>query len=96
MLEGWFYRFWKYKTLEMSQAIGDRGRQIGPLVVVDSLQSTLSEQASASKSQPSGSSTLSILIGVFGVGAIWWFVRSRFAAKPKLKFQASTQDPQLP
>jgi hypothetical protein len=96
ILDGWFYRFWKYKTLEMSQAIGDRGRQIGPLVVIDSLQSTLAEQPSASNSQPFGNNILSILIGIFGVGAIWWFVRNRLAAKPKLKFQASTPDPRLP
>ena len=96
ILGGWFYRFWKYKTLEMSQAIGDRGRQIGPLVVIDSLQSTLAEKPSTADSLPFGNNTLSILISVLGVGAIWWFVRNRLAAKPKLKFQASPSDPGSP
>lgn len=95
ILDGWFYRFWKYKTLEMSQAIGDRGRQIGPLVVIDSLHHPKSEPL-ASKSQPFGNNTLSILISALGVGAIWWFVRKRLASKPRLKFQASSSDPSSP
>lgn len=86
-LDGWFYRFWKYKTLEMSQALGDRGRQIGPLVVADSLQSlTIESQQVASPFW--GDNRVSILIGLCGVAAIWWFIRTRLNAKPKLKFKA--------
>ena len=78
VLDGWFYRFWKYKTLEMSQALGDRGRQIGPLVVLDSLESVASQPLPSSAMQV-GSNTVSILIGLCGIAAIWWFVRKRFA-----------------
>jgi hypothetical protein len=35
---GWFYRFWSYKTQEMTQALGSQHRQIAPLVVTHSLQ----------------------------------------------------------
>jgi hypothetical protein len=74
--EGWFYRFWKYKTQEMSQSFGDKGRQLGPLIVLDSL-----ERINRPTSEPVwngfSSKLVSTVIGIIGIAAIWWFLRTR-------------------
>jgi hypothetical protein len=72
---GWFYRFWSYKTQEMTQALGSQHRQIAPLVVSHNLQ--LSTEISSEKNTTVFSSNLPWWIGLAGVGVIWWFARNR-------------------
>lgn len=80
---GWFYRFWSYKTQEMTQALGSQHRQIAPLVVSDRLQ--LSTEMGAEKKTTELPSNLPWWIGLAGVGVIWWFVRNRLTQPGRKK-----------
>jgi len=80
---GWFYRFWSYKTQETAQSLGENHRQIGPLVVLDSLTLGLktNDGDSSGGANESTANTLTLLVGVAGAMGIWWFVRTK--ARPK-------------
>ena len=80
---GWFYRFWSYKTQEMTQALGSQHRQIAPLVVSHNLQ--LSTEISSEKNTTVFSSNLPWWIGLAGVGVIWWFARNRLTQSGRKK-----------
>ena len=81
---GWFYRFWSYKTLETSQSLGEQQRQIGPLIVMDSLTLgfTAINEERPSNANAKTSNTITVVIGVLGTIGIWWFVR-RSMVKPQ-------------
>jgi hypothetical protein len=80
---GWFYRFWSYKTQEMTQALGSQHRQIAPLVVSHNLQ--IGSETSSEKTVPGLYSNLPWWIGLAGVGVIWWFVRNRLTQPGRKK-----------
>jgi hypothetical protein len=82
---GWFYRFWSYKTQETSQSLGAQQRQIGPLVVMDSLSlgfSNISETAPVNTNAIT-SNAITLVIGVLGTIGIWWFVRRAMRKPPR-------------
>ncbi|MFO0085088.1 MAG: hypothetical protein ACK52L_04290 [Pirellula sp.] len=80
---GWFYRFWSYKTQEMTQALGSQHRQIAPLVVSHSLQ--LGTEIRSEKSATGLYSNLPWWIGLAVVGVIWWFIRNRLTQTGRKK-----------
>ena len=82
---GWFYRFWSYKTQETAQSLGESHRQIGPLVVLDSLTLGIktNDGESSVGANANTANTLTMLIGVAGAMGIWWFVRTK--TRPKLR-----------
>ena len=84
-VSGWFFRFWSYKTQETAQSLGENHRQIGPLVVLDSLTLGINTNDSDSSggTNANTANTLTMLIGVAGALGIWWFVRTK--ARPKLR-----------
>jgi hypothetical protein len=87
---GWFYRYWSYKTLEVSQTMGDKQRQIGPLMILDSLNEGLTTSDGAvdkaiGTNESKSLNTMSMVIGIVGAIAIWWFVRKSLAGISKLR-----------
>ena len=74
---GWFYRFWSYKTQEITQSMGPGKRQVGPLVVLDSLQRTAVGADDGVSFVSQMVNRASVIIGVLGVAGIWWYVRKR-------------------
>jgi hypothetical protein len=72
-ISGWFYRFWSYRTQEMTQRLGTKHRQITPLIVMSDLQISRSSEKSPNESTVS---TIAWIAGLVTVGAIWWAVRS--------------------
>ncbi len=83
---GWFFRFWSYKTQEISQSLGENQKQIGPLVVLDSLTlgTTTKEENASSNDYSKTINAIAFVIGVSGTIGIWWFVRR--SAKPRLRY----------
>jgi len=83
---GWFYRFWSYKTQETVQSLGEQQRQIGPLIVMDSLSLgfTAINEEKPSNANAKTSNTITVVIGVLGTIGIWWFVR-RSMRKPGMR-----------
>ena len=84
---GWFYRFWSYKTQETSQSLGENHRQIGPLVVLDSLSLGIrdNEDNRELNTTAKTANTLTLIIGVLGALGIWWFVRNAAGPKRRLR-----------
>ena len=79
-VSGWFYRFWSYRTQEMTQRLGIKHRQITPLIVMSDFQIAKSNEQSLSED------TFSAIVWIAGlvtVGAIWWAVRSYGKSKDK-------------
>ena len=74
---GWFYRFWSYKTQEITQSMGPGKRQVGPLVVMDSLDRTAAIADDRVSFVNQMANRASAVIGVLGVIGIWWYVRKR-------------------
>ena len=77
-VSGWFYRFWSYRTQEMTQRLGTKHRQITPLIVMSDFQIAKGKDASISEGTIS---TVAWVAGLVAVGAIWWAVRSYGKAK---------------
>ncbi len=79
---GWFYRFWSYKTHEISQSLGANNKQIGPLIVLDSIRLGITtKDENSSNAIANFANSMAVAIGVLGTIGIWWFVRR--SAKPK-------------
>jgi hypothetical protein len=74
---GWFYRFWSYKTQEITQSMGPGKRQVGPLVVLDSLERTAAVADDGVSFANQMANRASVIIGILGVAGIWWYVRKR-------------------
>ena len=83
---GWFYRFWSYKTQETVQSLGELQRQIGPLIVMDSLSLgfATNNETTPLNTNTKSSNTITVVIGVLGTIGIWWFVR-RSMRKPRMR-----------
>ncbi|MFN7878202.1 MAG: hypothetical protein ACK5PB_22985 [Pirellula sp.] len=79
-ISGWFYRFWSYRTQEMTQRLGAKHRQITPLIVMSDFQIAKGKDASISEGAVS---TVAWIAGLVAVGAIWWAVRSYGKAKSR-------------
>jgi hypothetical protein len=80
-LNGWFYRFWSYRTQELSQALGSQHRQVTPLVVAHNL-ALLKPRAPDSSGNPFG---VQWLIGIAGIAGIWWFLRWQIKQNERTK-----------
>jgi hypothetical protein len=74
---GWFYRFWSYKTQEITQSMGAGKRQVGPLIVLDSVQRVAVGESDRGSFVNQIANGASAVIGVLGVIGIWWYVRKR-------------------
>lgn len=74
---GWFYRFWSYKTQEITQSMGPSKRQVGPLIVLDSVQRTAVGADDGVSFVNQMANRASVIIGVLGAVGIWWYVRKR-------------------
>jgi hypothetical protein len=74
---GWFYRFWSYKTHEISQSLGEKNRQISPLVVLDSIDRAISKSGNNDWIVGWIANSASAILGLAGVIGIWWYVRTR-------------------
>lgn len=89
-INGWFYRFWSYRTQEMTQRLGLKHRQVTPLVIVSNF--TIDRGGVAGPN--SGTvSTVAWFAGLMTVGAVWWAVRSygkskTDSTKRKIRFTA--------
>ncbi|XZE20772.1 hypothetical protein SH449x_000659 [Pirellulaceae bacterium SH449] len=79
-LSGWFYRFWSYRTQEMTDRLGVKHRQVTPLIVISDLQISLGDDSAPSERLIS---TLAWLFGLATVGSVWWVVRSYGKSKTK-------------
>ena len=79
-ISGWFYRFWSYRTQEMTQRLGIKHRQITPLVVMSDFQIT---RGNTNPSSPRTITTIGWIAGLMTVGAIWWALRSYGKSKNK-------------
>ncbi|MEQ1828555.1 MAG: hypothetical protein ABL921_21515, partial [Pirellula sp.] len=74
---GWFYRFWSYKTKEITQSLGENKRQISPLVMIDKYErigKDGNDREWATAWIVNGTTTL---LGIAGVVVIWWYVRKK-------------------
>lgn len=76
---GWLYRFWSYKTEEMSGSLGLQHRQVVPLLVLHELN-TPSENTKP-PSAPISANKIGWLIPLLAVAAIWYYVR-RYSKPP--------------
>ncbi len=81
--KGWLYRFWSYKTEEMSGSLGQQHRQVVPLLVLRDLY-TAPENAQQSDA-PNLPSALGWLLPLFGVVAIWFYVRRYSKSQSRLR-----------
>lgn len=82
-VEGWAYRTWKFRTIEVSAATDDTGFQQAPMLVVDRwklaqgpepISSAIENPNSlAPKRTPKNNNLASILTTLLGLAAIVWF-----------------------
>lgn len=79
-LSGWFYRFWSYRTQEMTDRLGVKHRQVTPLIVISDLQISRVDDSAPSQGVLS---TIAWLFGLSTIGAVWWVVRSYGKSKSK-------------
>jgi hypothetical protein len=79
-LSGWFYRFWSYRTQEMTDRLGVKHRQVTPLIVISDLQISRLDDSPPSQRLLS---TIAWFFGLATIGAVWWVVRSYGKSKRK-------------
>jgi hypothetical protein len=81
-VSGWFYRMWRFKTTQVSEATNDKEAQQGPLLVVKHLSDPPPlEIANASNASPFWVTALTSIIG--GVGALWILYQIRRGLAPR-------------
>jgi hypothetical protein len=69
-VSGWFYRMWRFKTTQVSEATNDKEAQQGPLLVIDRFDAPPARQvSSASNTSPQWVAITTIAIGI--VGGLW-------------------------
>jgi hypothetical protein len=79
---GWFYRMWRFKTTQVSEATGDKEAQQGPLLVVRQFSDPPPlEIANASQASPFWVTALTSIIG--GVGVLWILYQIRRGLVPR-------------
>ncbi|XZE43341.1 hypothetical protein SH467x_002899 [Pirellulaceae bacterium SH467] len=75
----WLYRFWSYKTEEMTGSLGQQHRQVVPLLVLHDFQPAAVGSApsgSVSSESPASSFRLmSWIVPLLAIAAIWFYVR---------------------
>jgi hypothetical protein len=79
---GWFYRMWRFKTTQVSEATADKEAQQGPLLVVRQFSDPPPlEIAKASNASPFWVTALTSIVGV--VGALWIYFQIRRRLSPR-------------
>lgn len=69
-VSGWFYRMWRFKTAQVSQATNDKQAQQGPLLIIDRFDAAPArEVVGASNASPQMISFVTVSIGI--LGALW-------------------------
>ncbi len=81
-IHGWFYRFWSYKTQEMSDRLGSKHRQIVPLLIPSRIELGVPPQESRGEGP---TSIVAWGVTLAGVLAIWWIVRRQTNKKNKAR-----------
>ena len=82
---GWFYRFWSYKTQEITQSLGKSKRQISPLVVLDALELGIAfdDEPTANIAIGRTANTVALVIGLVGTLFIWRTIRTHLTRKTR-------------
>lgn len=84
-VSGWFYRFWSYKTEQLSSSANDSQRQVTPLIAIDAISFGTPDRPGVAKSTGGfGNQLTTIGTALFGILAICWFVFGR-PKKSRLK-----------
>lgn len=84
-VSGWFYRFWSYKTEQLSSSSVDTQRQVTPLIAIDAISFGTPNRPGSSDSTANGNISLTTIgTALFGLAAICWFA-FRFTKKSRLK-----------
>lgn len=81
-IRGWFYRFWSYKTQEMSDRLGSKHRQIVPLLIPTRIGLGVPPQESRGEGPTSIVTWGVTLVGVLAIG---WVVRRQTSRKSKAR-----------
>ncbi|MBU6239472.1 MAG: hypothetical protein KGQ51_16740 [Planctomycetes bacterium] len=69
-VSGWFYRMWRFKTTQVSEATNNKEAQQGPLLVIDRFDDPPARQVSgASNTSPQWIAITTLAIGI--VGGLW-------------------------
>lgn len=69
-VSGWFYRMWRFKTTQVSEATNNKEAQQGPLLVIDRFDDPPARQVpGASNTSPKWVAITTIAIGI--VGGLW-------------------------
>jgi len=69
-VSGWFYRMWRFKTTQVSEATNNKEAQQGPLLVIDRFDAPPARQVpGASNTSPQWVAIMTIAIGI--VGGLW-------------------------
>lgn len=85
-VSGWFYRMWRFKTTQVSEATNDKEAQQGPLLVVRQFSDPPPLQtANASNASPFWVTAWTSIIG--GVGALWILYWIRRGIAPRRALQ---------
>jgi hypothetical protein len=87
-VEGWAYRTWRFRTIEVSAATQDTGFQQAPMMVVDQWklaqgpEFTTNGSTDTTRTSNSRNSTSNILLTIAGLTGIAWFTY-RFLQREK-------------
>ncbi len=75
-VDGWFYRMWRFKTTQVSEATNDKESQMGPMLVVDRFETAPARTVSgASNWSPTAISAITTTVGILGGLWIFWRIR---------------------
>lgn len=81
-VSGWFYRMWRFKTTQVSEATGNREAQQGPMLAVDRFSEAPAPAIQrASRASPAWVTALTLLIG--GAGGLWILRMIRQGLRPR-------------
>ena len=78
-VEGWAYRTWRFRTIEVSEATQDTGFQQAPMMVVDHWklaqgpELTTNDSSYTAKTSNPRNSTSNVLLTIAGLTGIAWF-----------------------
>ena len=69
-VSGWFYRMWRFKTTQVSEATNDKDAQQGPLLVIDRFDAPPARQVpGSSNASPQWVAITTMAIGI--LGGLW-------------------------
>lgn len=73
---GWFYRMWRFKTTQVSEATQGKESQLGPMMVIDRFEAAAPPAIEgASKMSPTWVKAIALMIGV--LGGLWILLQIR-------------------